>query len=703
MQNTLCNECDYALAVSFCQSCEQNLCLKCDLKIHDKGKRKAHLRQCLSDPTFYDEKANGICISQDNNKQNMANAIVFCLSLNVVSKDSKFQDFLLKFIRLQAKEKQAQTIYMLVWNSIHNENINKILLSVQIELFKENVIVYFIKFLLDLRNFFENFKKDEEKFTYIYILASSTLKESLEECEFSSKQYNLAYFDEDFSLIINDPPSISIHTPKKTIDNTEDLNQTILNADIRKTKEFIKNTEIKHSKSFYFSDYQPYKTLNPLYFPSKISLLIQDLLRDYARMGLLMIEKSEFFMHLSKKLYENMLCKPEDFPMIVLQAENMHLFHTTIRRFDNIANIYHFISIHLDEISLESLIWVLRSLMRDEMTPNEKVILSRIKESYSLKMSYEHWKQILEMLILQMDKNSLIKRNTELPPLRIENSNNEEICVFLAWEKWICRDQGTLGQMDQEDWDEFLDFLRKFYFCSSFSKLSFKSVENLLEKSEGKKKYGYFNKKFLKNFIPGGKYGCCQYIKCCGTPKLKQISFGRLSLLVQEAINRKLIEYYKTLLIATEKLKILKINLEETENFTQFNHEKHDFHQMNQLHLNTIKEIILRIIGSFTQGINLARLPKMIQFYSNFPFDCQEFGFKKLKDFLNIFPEIEMIEFGDNIVAKLKINSNSNKNDEDFISKWKFVNDPMYSYNCYKNLENSGILRKIYQLFSYNI
>jgi hypothetical protein len=35
--------------------------------------------------------------------------------------------------------------------------------------------------------------------------------------------------------------------------------------------------------------------------------------------------------------------------------------------------------------------------------------------------------------------------------------------------------------------------------------------------------------------IPGGRYGCAQFIKICGPPKL-QLSLGRLAQMIQQAV-----------------------------------------------------------------------------------------------------------------------------------------------------------------------
>lgn len=49
--------------------------------------------------------------------------------------------------------------------------------------------------------------------------------------------------------------------------------------------------------------------------------------------------------------------------------------------------------------------------------------------------------------------------------------------------------------------------------------------------------------------IPGGRYGCAQFIKICAPEDLRKCSLGRLNLYVQEAINKGLIKYHRTLLV----------------------------------------------------------------------------------------------------------------------------------------------------------
>lgn len=54
-----------------------------------------------------------------------------------------------------------------------------------------------------------------------------------------------------------------------------------------------------------------------------------------------------------------------------------------------------FLGLNINELSYESLTWILRSIQRDRITPTEKIIISRIKEIFSIKISKEQWNKIL--------------------------------------------------------------------------------------------------------------------------------------------------------------------------------------------------------------------------------------------------------------------------------------------------------------------
>lgn len=636
-----CDECETpSSALYYCGSCDQSLCESCDRNIHNKAKRKSHSRSRISAPT--ETKVHAICQNSPNFSTKpslLANGMVFCLSIGAAFREDlrEYQQNLTNFLLFHLQNSQSSKLYLLIWN-VGNEKINKMLLEIQYFLQKHTVMVFSMKVLEDFAQFFFDFAKELDKFAEIHVIISHSLYSGLQSLLPSSAKYVFKLFDAR-SL------EFSRNSQELTAKKSPILSKT---HDFLKTCEKIPRKEQFLASFFSFPDYQPYKTLHFSAFPSKLSLFLQDFLRSRAKSGLLMLEKSAFFSEVSSEILNSSLCSAHELPYLLAEAENQQLFHTTIRKFDDEANVFPFISLHLDELSLESLCWVLRSLQKDEMTPTEKVILSRIKETFSLKLSINDWLQVLAALRSRMDQNSIIySKNKDLPPLRLEIS--QETALFFAWEKWICSDRAELSAFDREDWHEFLDFLRNYYFrAAQPAKIAYKSVQNRLEKAEGRKKYASFQKKSSKNnnWIPGGKYGCCQFIKCCGTPRLQQISFGKLHLFVQEALDRGLLEYNKTNLIDTEALKMQKI----PENSNKFEEKNPVFEKK----LAEVRGIVWKILYSFPYGVNLARLPKMIQFSMGLPFDCQELGCKKLKDLLNKFEEVELIEMGDNVVAKLR-------------------------------------------------
>jgi len=70
--------------------------------------------------------------------------------------------------------------------------------------------------------------------------------------------------------------------------------------------------------------------------------------------------------------------------------------------------------------------------------------------------------------------------------------------------------------------------------------------------------------------IPGGRYGCAQFIKICGPSILKDLSIGKLTLFIQEAINRGFLKYERTLLVKNKNPSEVILNaLSEGNNMNQ--------------------------------------------------------------------------------------------------------------------------------------
>lgn len=79
-----------------------------------------------------------------------------------------------------------------------------------------------------------------------------------------------------------------------------------------------------------------------------------------------------------------------DEDLILEQALKVKIFSKKDKQFDEIQqnidpNVQRTISLKLEDISVQCLGWILRSIKNDCMTPNEKLILSRIKECFGFK------------------------------------------------------------------------------------------------------------------------------------------------------------------------------------------------------------------------------------------------------------------------------------------------------------------------------
>lgn len=80
-----------------------------------------------------------------------------------------------------------------------------------------------------------------------------------------------------------------------------------------------------------------------------------------------------------------------------------------------------FISLKLDIISHECIQWVLYSLRKDEMTPIERAIQSRIKEAFAFKIITPLWDFIIESITTPPIVN---KESTSHRHIKISNAPN---------------------------------------------------------------------------------------------------------------------------------------------------------------------------------------------------------------------------------------------------------------------------------------
>ena len=127
--------------------------------------------------------------------------------------------------------------------------------------------------------------------------------------------------------------------------------------------------------------------------------------------------------------------------------------------------------------------------------------------------------------------------------------------------------------------------------------------------------------------IPGGRYGCAQFVKICGPAALKSCSLGRLAQLVQYAVKEDVLRYHKTLLVWTTTVDKHKKLAEEMQRESHKN-------AAVAAKLNIVKNALIEILAESKAGMSLAQLPLYLRKKLPFVLDLNELGFPKLKDLI---------------------------------------------------------------------
>lgn len=614
----ICDECSKHHACFHCEECGQDLCQKCDKKLHSKGKRAAHPREALAITV-----SNSQITSSDDrtDKNSSVRSSLEQLSLTskkialLDNKDSIKTGSKLKSL-VGSDETSTQT------KNNHNVNI--------LEKLNESPS--------DVQNE-KDISQIDNKFEKSFVSLNITTNE-------------------------NQSMAVSF-----TADNNF-INQSF-------TEGFAKEIQI--------DDYQSFKNIE-IMGSFDLSKLMQNILRSYAEKGETIIKKEVLENELSKHY------KTVDFNNLFKEAEEKKIIQIISRKFGD-SKPHIFMSLFLDSLSIQSLSWIIKSLINDELTPNEKMILNRIKEAFALKLNPVVWQGIWKYLQKKSkDQNNKILV-PKLPCLKlIENFNSQNVLmkiITLEDKPAFLIDQENLSPEDQGIWDEFLKFLDNFFDEKSnntFTKKTEKakwscSVETFLSKTKNKPLI--IPPKSSSKAIPGGKYGCAQFIKCCGPEILSKLSLGKLSVLAQEAINRKLLDHYKTLLIKSTRFH-LGVNLAEKTMEEVTNESKNPKILMK---IKSIKKIIVDLLHEHPNGISLARLPEEIKKKVNFYYDLHEIGFNKLKDFLMELPNVEIIEMKASKLSIARLKKSEILNNDNM--KGLFIND-----NNYRDL-NEAIIRII--------
>jgi len=397
----------------------------------------------------------------------------------------------------------------------------------------------------------------------------------------------------------------------------------------------------------------------------KLGLDLQRELHRLANEGDLLIPKGKF-LDLVIKLLKNSVFFAES-ESVLREAEQNNILHVTLRKFEGYPEKQEFISLNLEYLSLESLTWVLKSIKKDAMTPTEKIILSRIKECFKLKITPKQWEKVLLSIKFQKfsqesDPYSTLNKPSLtliiLSKIKDPLIGNETNVLKFKGQDWTVEDQGKIEEEKDPLWKTFINFLNS-YFKTQSQKTKLEEIPEKVEKtSESEINY---NENSLTDFdykarhisasdakfsdetkaIPGGRYGCAQFIKTCAPDELRKLSLGKLNLYVQEAINKGFIKYHRTLLVKDYSKD------EETSYLEGLGNISGDTSLstiQRESKIKALQKTTLEILKENPTGVSLAQIPQFLKMKAMFPFNLQELGFPKLKNFLASMPEKIKIE-----------------------------------------------------------
>ena len=604
----LCEECCTKCASVFCVECEEKLCNYCDELIHRGGKRKSHKRhyscQCR-------DLASSLCTT----------CVLYlcdsCAYLHQHSSIKKIQssNFVVVFWDTTKKIISEQEAKQCI-ESLSRSHTNIIQLKVYGGTLPKAVI---------------------DSSTFPILVAKS---EGIQDSEAMLL---------DISLCLKDSVSeILLIFPKATL----------YKVHLTQIQAGLPGVSLQVSTSFPFLNFVQVKDLHPEPRPAALTALhsklvvrpssqvhlsqarYHDLVPVYHNFPRQPVQNNshDLLLSLLKELAESgqimndagWLCKTfaqrgrlsmDQSRATIKELEAVGLLNTIERSFTNLKTVF-FTCMRIQSLSYESLVWTLRSLQLDEMLPTERAVQSRIKEVFDYKVPAPDW----EVFVTHCKNHHAHSKSAPMAyslfsqPLAAPHfafvvreipdpvSKQMLTLIYPFGEEWDSKDQyikegDVLGVKETEDWRHFVNFLSKYF-------------EGAVPGDESKA-------------IPGGRYGCAQFLKFCGDETLKACSLGKLSYMVQLSIDEFLLRYYRTLLVWAPTHK----SLNEKENS-----EKISF----------VQNKIIEILKENKDGLSLAQLPLFIKRKINCSVNLAELGFAKLKDLLMTMQEVEIEIRGSN-------------------------------------------------------
>lgn len=257
-----------------------------------------------------------------------------------------------------------------------------------------------------------------------------------------------------------------------------------------------------------------------------------------------------------------------DLDELFSRLKDNNIFHITVRKFGDSKPLL-FISLLLTSISHEVIVWILLSIKNDKMKPSEKLILSRIKEYFLLKVNQKDWNTAVEAFYTNPD---LLLKTYHLPEIVIfddkEEKDNISRCQLtvksetehckeeknscnyrfeIKGDKWDYEDVIEIDEQENTDWDNFKIYIDNFFGeetsnspNDSRSKLKkqknnrniqkwLSSVETALSKPSNSLSSNHslqkiLNEQSISRAIPGGSFSLPRKIRLCSDDKINWAS-----------------------------------------------------------------------------------------------------------------------------------------------------------------------------------
>lgn len=150
------------------------------------------------------------------------------------------------------------------------------------------------------------------------------------------------------------------------------------------------------------------------------------------------------------------------------QMKDDQFIHVTVRKFGD-SKALKYVSLRLNSISIEALIWLILSIKNDRMKPTDKLILSRIKEYFLLKLSVKDWNSAIEFLA--ENQASLTRFSDSFPRIGIQDSEllskdsnkpSQGFLFELEGHSWEFEDHKKV-ESSCPSWLNFQTFIDKFF------------------------------------------------------------------------------------------------------------------------------------------------------------------------------------------------------------------------------------------------